>query len=100
MLERLNRGLVTSEWLLNYPNSKVFHLPNYHSDHLPILLRMEPRLRRGLKAFRIEEWWYKHPDFKPICEKAVSGEQQSWSEAYSLLHGEIRLWSEGRKDPN
>ena len=54
ILERLDRGLATSDWLLNFPNSKLFHLPNYQSDHLPLLLRLKPRPKRGIKAFRVE----------------------------------------------
>lgn len=37
--ERLDRGLVNIQWALQYPNSAVFHLPRFSSDHMPILMR-------------------------------------------------------------
>lgn len=37
--ERLDRVLVNLQWHTKYPNSAVFHLPRFSSDHLPILLK-------------------------------------------------------------
>lgn len=100
ILERLDRGLAVAEWVQLYPAAKVFHLPNYQSDHLPVLLRTQPAAKKGVKPFRVEQWWSTHPDFKPICQKAVSGDHQTWTGACSVLRKEIKSWSEGNKDPN
>lgn len=100
ILERLDRGLCVPEWLTIFPNTKVFHLPSYSSDHLPVLLRTEPQAKKGVRPFRIEQWWYRHPDFKDICAKAVRQGEGTWQGSCQNLKKEIRRWSEGRKDPN
>lgn len=32
ILQRLDRGIATADWINTFPNSKLFHLPNYASD--------------------------------------------------------------------
>lgn len=54
--QRLDRGLATVSWMLQYPSAAIFHLPRFGSDHLPILLRTEPRPIRGKRKFRYENW--------------------------------------------
>lgn len=100
IMERLDRGLCTADWLSIFPNTKIFHLPNYSSDDLPVLLRTEPCPKKGARPFRIEHWWYQHPHFKQICETSVQKGQQSWQASYTAFRNEIKNWSEGNKDPN
>ena len=35
---RLDRGVATVDWLLQFPTSRIHHLECFHSDHRPILL--------------------------------------------------------------
>ncbi|XP_078157460.1 uncharacterized protein LOC144553235 [Carex rostrata] len=100
IMERLNRGLATPEWINSFPMAKIIHLPNYQSDHLPVLLRLEPLPRKGPKQFRVEQWWAQHPGFKPICRKAAEEGRNSWEVTCAILRKEVRSWSEGCKDPN
>ena len=56
--ERLDRGLVNSEFLLKYPASKVSYLKCMSSDHVPIFINLsglEDPSRK--KMFRFEEMW-------------------------------------------
>ncbi|KAJ4821091.1 Endonuclease/exonuclease/phosphatase family protein [Rhynchospora pubera] len=55
--QRLDRALATPQWLQNYPNAYVNHLPLIHSDHCPILLRLKP-LQAVNKDFKFEHWWF------------------------------------------
>lgn len=57
ILERLDHRVATADWVNLFPNSKNFHLPNYSSDHLPILLRTEPIPKMKVRPFRVEQWW-------------------------------------------
>ena len=99
ILERLDRAICTAEWVNLYPNSKVFHIPNYPSDHLPILLRTEPRPKRKAKVFRVEQWWSSHEEFGEVCARAGHGDQ-SWGELRAYVKIEVRAWGEGRRNPD
>ncbi|XP_078163844.1 uncharacterized protein LOC144558800 [Carex rostrata] len=70
ILERIDRAVAAADWVNLYPNSKVFHIPNYSSDHLPILLRTEPKPKRKAKAFKVEQWWSLQHDFGDLCARA------------------------------
>ncbi|KAJ4811748.1 Non-LTR reverse transcriptase [Rhynchospora pubera] len=61
--ERLDRVLVTPDWLQLYPNAYVNHLPMIHSDHCPILFRIKKPPDRS-NNFRIENWWMLEDDFQ------------------------------------
>lgn len=100
ILERLDRGVAMAEWIALFPNTKIFHLPNYSSDHLPILLRTEPQPRRKPKSFRVEHWWFQQHDFDQVCLRAVQNQEQTWEETCSGLRREVRQWNQGSKDPN
>lgn len=100
ILERLDRGIATTDWLNLFPNSKVFHLSNYSSDHLPILIRVEPKPKRKSWQFRVEQWWASHHEFREICVRAVTDENQSWDQMCSSFKKGIRAWELGGKNPN
>ncbi|XP_056692237.1 uncharacterized protein [Spinacia oleracea] len=61
--ERLDRALVNSVWLNNFPFTKVHHLPRTYSDHSPILISLTHSFRTGNYPFRCKEVWLTHPDF-------------------------------------
>lgn len=91
IMQRLDRGVTTADWINCFPNTKVFHLPNYSSDHLPILIRMELRPKRKPKAFRIEQWWSLHSEFHEVCHRATRVQGQSWENTCKELRKEVRL---------
>ncbi|XP_078154766.1 uncharacterized protein LOC144550656 [Carex rostrata] len=92
ILERLDRAVVTADWINLYPNSKLFHIPNYSSDHLPILLRTEPKPKRKAKAFKVEQWWSSQHDFGDICARASSNGGQNWDKVCGSFKKELRAW--------
>ena len=56
--ERLDRGLVNSEFLLKFPASKVSHLRCVSSDHVPIFINLsELEAPTRKMVFRFEEMW-------------------------------------------
>ncbi|KAF7844754.1 reverse transcriptase [Senna tora] len=61
---RIDRAHANKQWLDLFPETKVFHLPRFSSDHCPILLRTNPHINTGQKLFRLETFWLKHPNFK------------------------------------
>lgn len=62
-LARLDRFLVSTEWDLVFPLSKVISLPRVASDHCPILLSVTKNLKRQTTAFQFEASLLNHEDF-------------------------------------
>jgi hypothetical protein len=58
---RLDRGMTNIEWSQLYPNAVVSHFPFVFSDHLGLMLDMEPVTQvstvRRRKLFRFEHYW-------------------------------------------
>lgn len=50
--ERLDRALGNVAWSLKHPKSAVFHLPRFNSDHMPILVRTEPKPIRNEEVLK------------------------------------------------
>lgn len=80
--ERLDRGLINTQWQEEWPNSSITHLPVMGSDHCPIFLETESRIRRGFKPFKFEVFW----TYDPECREVVD---RSWRrEFHECLCGE------------
>lgn len=81
-------------------NSKIFHLPNYTSDHLPIMLRTEPCSKKKVRQFRVEQWWSAQGDFGKLCTRTACDQIQSWEDLCVAFKKEVKVWECGGKDPN
>jgi hypothetical protein len=70
-LERLDRVLVSVQWLDMYQNHCLKPLSSDCSDHCPLLLILDaaPRAKR---RFRFESFWAKLPDFLEVVDQAWS----------------------------
>lgn len=66
--ERLDRALANISWTTKYPDTAVFHLPRFSSDHLPILVRTQPIAIRKKPPFRCENWWGLKDGFGEVCK--------------------------------
>ena len=76
---RLDITLFSLEWSIQFPNSQVTNLPKMHSDHSPILVRVQrencfPRDPQ----FRFQVPWLTHLDFSTDVQK-------QWKDETSLL---------------
>ncbi|XP_071679666.1 uncharacterized protein [Lolium perenne] len=71
---RLDRALASPCWSARYPMAEVKHLASTAmSDHLPILLELEPREPREQRhqhVFRYETMWESHSDFDRMLAQA------------------------------
>lgn len=57
ILEQLDRVFVTNDWMENWPNANVNHLPKTHFDHNPLLISLTNRYYgRGRKPIRLEKY--------------------------------------------
>lgn len=52
--KRLDKALGNVAWSLKHPRTGVFHIPRFNSDHMPILVRIDPRSIEKPRKFRTE----------------------------------------------
>ncbi|PKI44474.1 hypothetical protein CRG98_035148 [Punica granatum] len=75
IMERLNRAVANPTWHLLFPEASVHHLPHIHSDHCPLLLKLNPAMETTPnRPFRFESKWLSHIGFKKLV-------LQSWEQA-------------------
>ena len=55
--ERLDRAVATDEWLLKFPDTKVYHLDVTTSDHKPLWIVPEGVVCTQQRPFRFEQMW-------------------------------------------
>lgn len=98
--QRLDRVLVNLQWHVKYPNSSVFHLPRFSSDHLPILLKPVASKKRKQPPFKTESWWNLEEDFEKVCDVLKQKGDQNWEELTASFKKEIKGWLESKVTPN
>ncbi|GKV22646.1 hypothetical protein SLEP1_g32498 [Rubroshorea leprosula] len=99
-MSRLDRFLVSEEWLLNWEDAKQWGLKRTISDHCPVILKNQ-KIDWGPKPFRFFDVWMERPGFKELVEETwKSAEVQGWKgfclkEKLKKLKGALRNWSKG-----
>ena len=67
---RIDRFFVNPSWCVMYPDAKITHLTQCHSDHCPVLLEVQPRTRNGRsRSFRFQTGWLLDLSFLPIVHQ-------------------------------
>ena len=80
---RLDRFLVSHEWLARWPSSIQATLARNFLDHCPIVLRSK-EIDWGPKPFRIMDCWLLDRSFKEIVHHSWTSNQQSGWGGYIL----------------
>ena len=101
VLERLDRGLATADWLLQFPNNQVTHLHAVFSDHRPLWVELKPvgrALRPRRRRFRFEEMWTLHEGCEDTIRKAWATRQRGTPmfqvvEKIKASREELKKWS-------
>lgn len=91
--DRLDRALCNNDWHLLYPNTKIFHLPITHFDHCPVLLNLNPRLRRTVRPFRFESIWFSDPSLFCVVKESWSNSTNSYTNCVSDFKDRVSLWN-------
>ena len=68
-LERLDRFLVSDDWLEAFPNHDLSALSTECSDHAPLLLRTDCAIPH-FKRFRFENIWPRYPGYMEVVAEA------------------------------
>ncbi|XP_074300419.1 uncharacterized protein LOC141631680 [Silene latifolia] len=66
ILERLDRGYATQDWLLKYPEAHIQNLFIFLSDHAPIILDFSARLTKPKRPYRVDIWCLNHSDIQNL----------------------------------
>ena len=95
---RLDRFLVSHDWLLRWPSSIQATLARNFSDHCPIVLRSK-EIDWGPKPFRIMDCWLLDRSFKETVHHSWTSNQQSgWGgyilkEKFKKLKHSLKRWN-------
>ena len=69
--EKIDRYFVNPSWCVIYPDTRVTHFTQCHSDHCPMLLEMQSRAHYGrIRPFCFQTGWLLDPSFFPIVHHA------------------------------
>ncbi|XP_057730273.1 uncharacterized protein LOC130945580 [Arachis stenosperma] len=69
---RIDRALVSLEWLEAFPETRLRGGPRELSDHCPIIVE-EKRLRDGPRPFRSLDYWFTHEGFLRMVKEEWRG---------------------------
>ncbi|XP_026398677.1 uncharacterized protein LOC113294495 [Papaver somniferum] len=65
---RIDMALQNSNWIRDYPDSKVIHLPFLGSDHCPLLLITESNVIKPGNVWKFYKCWLRDPN----CSELIS----------------------------
>ncbi|XP_074305794.1 uncharacterized protein LOC141641015 [Silene latifolia] len=69
---RIDRALVTDEWLLHFPNTITMFHPEGLFDHCPCTMTLNPDVARNKTTFKYFNMWGKDPGFLKIIQDVWS----------------------------
>ena len=72
---RLDRFLVSDQWLSTWPDSCQHVLPRDFSDHCPTILQTK-LVDWGPKPFRVADWWIHQKGYQKLVKETWSSAQQ------------------------
>ena len=73
---RLDRGVATIDWVLQFPASRIHHLDAFHSNHKPLLLCSDSEFKRFYRKgrpFQFEAMWLKDNTFEEVIKQSWEG---------------------------
>ncbi|GKV24110.1 hypothetical protein SLEP1_g33762 [Rubroshorea leprosula] len=77
-MSKIDRFLVSEDWLLRWPDVKQWGLKRSVSDHCPVLLKNE-RMDWGPKPFKFFDAWLQDPGCKELIRKTrISSAVEGW----------------------
>ncbi|KAH1193898.1 hypothetical protein GmHk_19G054826 [Glycine max] len=98
VMSKLDRFLLSDEWLSLWPDTTQFVLDRDFSDHCPILLRSRI-MDWGPKPLKVMDWWLKDKGFQNMVNHSWGNYHPSGWGGYvlkqklKLLKQAIRQWS-------
>ncbi len=100
MLERLDRALLSQDWLLHFPRSTLRALPRPTSDHSPLLLTAFSFVPAA-HLFRFESFWLRHREAANLITTTWASTSNGtdpvfrFSNKLGSVAGNLKDWSVG-----
>lgn len=97
-MSRIDRALISEEWLAIWPNSTLWGLKRTISDHCPILLK-DVEVDWGPKPFKVLDCWFDHKDYKKFVEQKFSSYNiEGWGafvvkEKIKMMKKDLKEWN-------
>ncbi|XP_019430585.1 PREDICTED: uncharacterized protein LOC109337945 [Lupinus angustifolius] len=97
-MSRLDRFLLSPDWLNAWPNSTQWAINREFSDHCPVILRYK-KLEKGPIPFKFNNCWLHHPSFAAVVSNswANSDVVGKWAfiikEKLKHLKKDIKVWN-------
>ena len=91
--ERLDRGFANAEWRSLHPEAAIHHLARTHSDHCPLLLKLDDHGPSNLcRPFRFQPIWMSHPLFPKVVTNSWTkdGPLKSNMEKFTA---DVKIWN-------
>ncbi|MCH99408.1 endonuclease/exonuclease/phosphatase family protein, partial [Trifolium medium] len=97
--ERLDRAMVSGDWLALFPEVKLINLLASHSDHSPILLHTDPVHRtKYTYSFKFENLWLKEQDVGEVVELGWCREScAEVTERVETCADELQRWGKRKR---
>lgn len=94
ILGLLDRFLANPNWITNFPNFVVTHLPRTTSDHCPIMINLNPGLLQFRKSYKLKTMWPNHPTFDLIVDQNWSSQSIDYSSSINRTTNAIINWNQ------
>jgi hypothetical protein len=97
-MSRIDRVLVSEDWLMAWGNPSLWVLPRSVSDHCPLLVRYNS-VDWGPRPFRFNNHWLLHKEFNKVVEQFWRGSNLTGWMAFILkeklkgLKAHLRIWN-------
>lgn len=85
---------------MSYPQSAIFNLPRFNSDHSPVLLRTRPKSVLRRPNFKCESWWPLKEGYIEVCQRAAQEGGNDWRLLSISFKRGIKAWGAQSKTPN
>ncbi|XP_055960701.1 uncharacterized protein LOC126667366 [Mercurialis annua] len=94
LFQKLDRAICNNLWLQKHLNAVTHHLPRIHSDHRPILIKLNTHRLDVVnnKPFRFLASWLTHKDFVNVVKNSWNN-QQSLNDNIHLFTEKIKGWN-------
>jgi hypothetical protein len=97
--ERLDRALVSADWLSIFPNAKLRNILSSYSDHSPILLHCSPVVKqRHNFDFKFENNWLMEEDIGEVVNEGWKvGDSLEITNRLSHCEEKLQKWSRRKR---
>lgn len=94
--QRLDQAWANSDWIIHFSTASLIHLPRTHSDHSPLLLKVNDtdHFRSDQKPpFKFQACWMEHKAFETFMQTAWQEYQGEFSRTVSEFTEKMKKWS-------